>query len=116
MAKSKPFKMGDAKTSVLKFEEGHALHGLEIEMKTRVPLGVLFDWTSDRDEAAVGRMVKRIITWNLVDEDGEPAPISLDSLKEHFTMGEASLLMSAWVQAVTQPDPLTSAPSGASDT
>lgn len=113
MAK-KMFKTGGGpqKTATIKFAEGHALHGIEVDVQLRVPIGVILGASSGDFAAALKPFVKRIVSWNLKDDDDQPVPVSLESFGEHFDVTETAALLAAWVEVVTQPStPLGESPS-----
>lgn len=111
MAKSK-FKTGGGpkRTATIQFERGHALHGIEVEVELRVPIGVILGASSGEFATALKPFVKRIVRWNLTDDDGADVPVSLEAFGENFDVTETAALLAAWVEVVTQP----STPLGAS--
>lgn len=103
MAKSKGFKTGKNNTELVKirFAEGHDLHGLEIDVQKRVPIGVIFGAQAGDLAGALRPMVKRIRRWNLVDDDDNDAPITVEAFGEQFDDAEATAIVQAWIQAVS---------------
>jgi hypothetical protein len=109
MAKKKGFRTGQGlqRTAHLTFEEGHVLHGLEVDVKLRVPVAVMLGASAGNFAQAIEPIIGRITGWNLEDEKGEPVPVSRDAFAEHFDSEEATSLIRAWVEAATQaPAPL----------
>lgn len=112
MAKGFRTGQGPQRTAHIDFAEGHALHGLEMEIGLRVPVGVIL--AADRDVLGVGikAMAERVVAWNLEDDDG-PVGISEEAFRKQFDIMEAAELVKAWIEAVTQPsDPLGEPSSG----
>jgi hypothetical protein len=105
MAKTKGFKTGKGpqKTAEITFAEGHPLHGLHMEVQLRVPVGVILGASSGNIAQAVTPFVKRIVSWDLKDEDDNEVPVSIEAFGEHFDVSEATELVKAWVEAVTNP-------------
>lgn len=105
MAKTKPkgFKTSgaDQGTVTISFAEDHRLHGLEIEIQRRVPVGVLL--AGNDLGAALRPLVKRIVAWNLTDEDDEPVKPSVDAFGENFDLEETQSIVEAWGEAMTKP-------------
>jgi hypothetical protein len=115
MAKSRGFRTGQGpqRTAHIAFAVGHALHGFEAEVGLRVPVGVIL--AADRDVLGVGAkaFVEKIISWNLLNENDEPVPISEDEFRTQFDIIEAGELVKAWIEAVAQPSaPLSQASNG----
>lgn len=103
MAKTKgfrPSRVSDG-TITVRFEEGHRLYGLEIEIERRVPIGIVLN-ANDMTKA-LPPLIKRIVSWNLTDDDGEPLAPSLDSFGETFDLEETSAIVMGWAEAMTQP-------------
>lgn len=105
MAKAKGFKTGKNNREIvaIRFSEDHDLHGLEIDVQKRVPIGVLMGAQSGNLEAALGPLVKRIVRWNLVDDSDSEVPVSLAAFGEQFDNEEAGAIVRAWVEAVATP-------------
>lgn len=104
MAKSKGFKPRSAEGSVtITFAEGHRLHGIEVEVERRIPIGVVIGATAGDFSKALRPFVKRITAWNLVDDDGQPITVSMEAFEEQFDAAEAGALLTAWVEVATQP-------------
>lgn len=89
----------------LVWEEGHAFHGLEIRIKgmTVNDLTTLGDLKELRDrndvssselEPVLELFTNKIVSWNYVDDDDNPIPVSLEAVKD--------LEMSALVSAIAQ--------------
>ena len=104
MAKTKGFHTGQGdRVAHINFAEGHRLHGIEMDVKLRVPVGAIMAAMGGDISGALQPFVKRIISWNLEDDDGNPVPISLKSFGENFDMQESQDLVGAWAEAVAQP-------------
>jgi hypothetical protein len=105
MAKSKGFKTGKGaqKTALLTFAEGHALHGIEVEVQMRVPVGVILGASSGNLARAIDPFISRIVEWNLKDDEDNDVPVSREAFDEQFDAVEATELLKAWVEVTTQP-------------
>lgn len=108
MAKVKGFKAGKGpqRTAKIEFAEGHKLHGLEMEVELRVPVGVLLGATSGNVSQAIKPFIQRVKSWNLTDDDDQPIPVSEEAFGEAFDTEESAALLGAWVEAVGVPTPL----------
>lgn len=94
------------KTFDMRFKEGE-MAGLEVRCR-RVSVGTLFDVGAIVDRrkeskeaftAAVEELAKVIVSWNYEDDDGNPVPISAETLLEEdadFILG----LFKAWTDAL----------------
>lgn len=94
------------KTFDMRFKEGE-MAGLEVRCR-RVSVGTLFDVGAIVDRrkeskeafaAAVEELAKVIVSWNYEDDDGNPVPISVETLLEEdadFVLG----LFRAWTDAL----------------
>lgn len=101
MAKSKGFKTQKAEAVVnIAFAEGHQLHGLEIVARRRVPVGVVLGATAGNIARALDPFIKAIVSWNLVDEQDNPLPVTAEVFGEELDAEEATAVLSAWVEAV----------------
>lgn len=113
MAKTKPkgFKTtgADQGTINISFAEDHRLYGLEIEIQRRVPVGVLM--AGNDLGAALRPLVKRIVSWNLTDDDDAPVKPSIEAFGEHFDLEETQSIVEAWGEAMTKPGGPLSLPS-----
>lgn len=109
MGKAKGFKTGKGqqKTAEITFAEGHRLHGISVEVQLRVPVGVVLGASSGDISRALKPFIKRIVAWNVLDDDDSPVPVSEEAFGEHFDMEETGALLSAWVEVVTQSAPLS---------
>ena len=112
---------GEQKTAHIDFAEGHALHGLEIEIGLRLPVELVT--AADRDLMGVGlnAFISKVIKWNLDDEAVEVdpatgyAPVNEVVFRRNFDLIECIELITVWLQQVTQPAaPLAQASSGSS--
>lgn len=102
MAKSKGFRFGKAKEQVtIQFAEEHALHGLEIVVEKRVPIGVVLGASSGQVARAIEPLIKRIVSWNLEDDAGNAIPVSREAFDECFSLDDTGALIDAWIGAVT---------------
>ncbi len=101
----KGFRTGQGlqRTATIAFPEGDALHGLEIEVGLRVPVGVIL--AADRDVMGEGvrAFCEKVIAWNLLNENDEPAPVGEESFRRQFDIAEAAEIVRAWLEVVTQP-------------
>ncbi len=104
--KKKGFKFGKPKEKVtISFAEDHALHGLEIVVQKRVPVGVILGASSGDLARAIEPFISRIEAWNLEDDDGA-VPVSRAAFDERFSIEDASAVIGGWVEAVTNTAPL----------
>jgi len=102
MAKQNGFKFAKAKDVVkIKFAEDHDLFGLEVHVEKRVPIGVILGATEGNLAQAIKPLIKRIVWWNLEDEDG-PLPVSREAFDEQFDVQSATALVGAWASAVME--------------
>jgi hypothetical protein len=116
------------KLYVLKWPEGHELHGLEVTTKG-LPVKKLFQLvqlsgqlTGDTDaETKVGvadelfkGFAERLVSWNLEDDDDAPVPATLEGVSDQDMDFMVGLIMT-WMDAVASVDiPLPGAsPDGA---
>lgn len=102
MAKGFRTGQGPQRTATIQFEEDHALHGLEIEVGLRVPVGVIL--AADRDVLGEGvkAFCQKVVSWNLEDGNGA-APVTEESFRAQFDIVEAAEIIKAWIEVVTQP-------------
>jgi hypothetical protein len=103
MAKGFRTGQGPQRTAHINFAAGHELHGLEIEIGLRVPVGVLL--AADRDVLGEGvkAFATRVVYWNLEDENGVAEKITEAAMRRQFDIIEAAELVKAWIEQVTQP-------------
>jgi hypothetical protein len=96
------------------FAEGHEHHGAEARAR-RMSLG---EWEavieSDEDNA-LAEFAKRLVSWNLTDDDDQPIPATAEGLRQVDT-SLVTALKTAWLQSIVgvhDADPLPqSSPSG----
>lgn len=105
MAKIKGFKTGKNNKEIvaIRFAETHDLHGLEIDVQKRVPIGVLLGAQAGDLGGALRPLVKRIVRWNLTDDADAEVAVSIDAFGDHFDQEETTAILSAWVEAVATP-------------
>jgi hypothetical protein len=86
------------RTYLIEFDEGHALHGVEIRMK----------WASIETTEAINALsyreglpylIEHVIEWNLNDEKGERLPITLEAAKRNMEPAVNKALIGAWLEA-----------------
>jgi len=108
----RPSRVSDG-TLTVRFDVGHRLHGLEIEIERRVPIGIVLN-ANDLTKA-LPPLIKRIVSWNLTDDDDNPIPPSVEAFGDEFDIEETSAIIGAWQEAMTQPGaplgPQSAAPS-----
>jgi hypothetical protein len=103
MAKTKGFRpRADGRGTVtISFGAEHRLHGLVIVLERRVPVGVvLAGWSL---AVSIPAIVKRMVSWTLVDEKDEPVPPSIEAFGEYFDVDEARDIVTAWIEVTTNP-------------
>lgn len=97
------FKRDATETLTLDFDAGHALHGLEITVLRRVPVGyVLAAARSDVAEAA-RLFAQSVVRWNVEDDAGAPVEPSIEAFGEHVSVDDLAAIMRAWSGAMTEP-------------
>ena len=102
MAKSKGFKFGKPKETVtIRFAEDHACYGLEIVVQKRVPIGVILGAQAGDFARTIEPFIKRIVSWNLTDEDDNPVPVSRAAFDEEFDSEAGAAVLYGWIEAVT---------------
>jgi len=80
--------------------------GWQFTARLNPPLGVLFDITSGDLERIVNGMAKIIISWNFVDENGQPLPApSAEVMATYVTPDLMGAVSSAWVEEMTKVPP-----------
>jgi len=85
----------------LTWEEGHDQHGLEVSAEG-MTLGEhleLLALATITEELAI--VVPKIRSWNLEDKEGQPLPVSVESLMGHGDRSLAVAIVRAYVQALT---------------
>lgn len=96
------FKGGDEAMHI-RFDEDHKLHGLEISVRRRVPVGVVMAIS----RADVGRtaeiFAQQVLTWNVLGPDDEPVPVSVEAFGEHVGIEDLTAIITAWTEALTEP-------------
>lgn len=110
------FKAGP-RTVTVRFAEGHEFHGAE----ARARLMSFGEWEAiveadqSGDQSAMEEFAKRLVSWNLTDDDDQPIPASREGLRQ-VDVRLVIALKDAWVQSlngVHDADPLSqSSPSG----
>ena len=112
------------RTAHVAFEEGHAFHGLEVELSLSVPLATTFELArlgkNAREDAepfirAFAQHV--LVSWNVEDDNG-PVPATPDGVVGALTQDVLLELFEQWkdAQGVSAPleqpssEPSTSAP------
>jgi hypothetical protein len=115
------------KTYSLKWEEGHALHGLEVSL-TGLSIGRMTKITAlaaslTSDDAPVEEKLAKadelfhlmagcLVAWNLEDEQGEPVPASYEGLADQDADLVAGIAF-AWMEtAVSVDTPLPESSNG----
>ncbi|MFJ2000253.1 hypothetical protein [Streptomyces chartreusis] len=105
---------GTPRTVRIVFSQGHEHHGAEARAR-RMSLG---EWEavieSDEDNA-LEEFTKRLVSWNLTDDDDQPIPPTAEGIREVDT-SLVRALKDAWLQSIAgvhAADPLSeSSPSG----
>ena len=85
------------RTYLLTFEDP-ALEGLEVRARS-LSIGEL-----QSDEPVVESFAHALVSWNLEDEDGNPLPATLETLRTYPDIGFINGLTKAWIDAVTGVD------------
>jgi len=91
------------RTALVEFDEGHEYHGLRIELRLDIPMGLAFSF--DREDVTVEQRLREfaaatLLGWNLEDDDGNPIPATADAfMQQPFAMG--ILLFEKWREATT---------------
>lgn len=96
------------------FAEGHEHHGAEARA-LRMSLGEWETILESGEDNAVKEFSKRLVSWNLTDDDDQPIPATEEGLRQVDT-SLVTALKDAWLQSITgvhAADPLPqSSPSG----
>lgn len=100
MAKGYQHKPEEPELATVDFAPGHRMHGLEIRVRLRVPVGVILGAVAGDVSRAMKPFLKQVESWNLEDADGNPVPFSLEAFEETFDTGEAGEILAGWVQSV----------------
>ena len=109
------------RTAHVAFEEGHAYHGLEVELSLSVPMSQAFELArlgkNAREDAepfmrAFAQHI--LVSWNVEDDTGKPIPATPDGVVGALTMDIALELFTQWKDAQGLTDPLDK-PSSATD-
>jgi len=96
-AKGFRFQRNDDDVLVLHFPEGHDLYGLEIKVRRRLPVGVMFG-----DEGVAVRLfVEQITGWNAEDDAGEAIEPSLESIGRLMDQEQLIAVIDAWKEQMT---------------
>lgn len=91
----------------LSFEEGHELHGLTLSVRKRIPTGILLGAANGNMAASVLTFVKQVVSWNVLDDNDKPVPLTVETFGEYVDAEEhLPDIMRAWQEAVAT----TSAP------
>lgn len=99
------------KTYVLRWPEGHVHHGLVVKLRglsikdlrtVQSMRGIKdeSDLDSDMFREVLAVLSRRIVEWNLTDEDGEVLPHDVETLADE-DFGMISDVLNAWTKAVT---------------
>lgn len=93
----------------LKWEEGHAYHGLEIRVKglSFADLTQLQGLAGIKDSEVTDEVIDpvlelfadKIVSWNYVDEDDNPVPVSLEEVKG-LDIGAILSALQQWQEVV----------------
>lgn len=107
------------RTILVRFEAGHEHHGAEARVR-----GMKYgEWeaiieaerTGSEEYSASDEFAKRLVSWNLTDDDDRPIPATPEGLRD-VDMSLVTALKDAWAEALTgvhKADPLpVSSPSG----
>jgi hypothetical protein len=105
---------GTPRTVLIVFANGHEHHGAEARAR-RMSLG---EWEavieSDEDNA-LEEFTKRLVSWNLTDDDDQPIPPTAEGIRQVDT-SLVRALKDAWLQSIAgvhDADPLAqSSPTG----
>jgi hypothetical protein len=101
VAKVKGFKLGKSAEKVtIQFGEGHALHGIEVVVERRVPIGVVLGASAGDIARAIEPLISRIVSWNLLDDDDNPVPVSRAAFDAQFDIEQATELVGGWLTTV----------------
>ncbi|NUT23978.1 MAG: hypothetical protein HOV77_32885 [Hamadaea sp.] len=105
---------GTPRTVKIQFAQGHEHHGAEARAR-RMSYGEWEDVVSSEDDNAMAEFGKRLVDWNLEDDDGQPIPATPEGMRKVDT-GLLTALKTAWLQSIVgvhDADPLPqSSPSG----
>ncbi|MFJ6066582.1 hypothetical protein ACIQHU_26500 [Streptomyces tendae] len=105
---------GTPRTVRIVFAEGHEHHGAEARAK-RMSFGEWEAVLEGGEDNAIAEFAKRIVSWNLTDDDDQPIPPTPEGLRQVDT-GLVAAMKTAWLESIVgvhAADPLPqSSPSG----
>lgn len=105
MAKKKGYRFPKSdRTMLLKFDEDHALSGLEIEVRRRVPVGVVISATTNDMGEAVRLFANEVVAWNVEDDEGRPVPPTVQMFGQYVGMEEMQEIIQVWSEVLAVPD------------
>jgi hypothetical protein len=81
------------------FAEGHEHHGAEARAR-RMSFGEWEAIMESDEQNAMEEFKKRLVSWNLTDDDDQPIPATAEGLRQVDT-SLVTALKDAWVQALT---------------
>jgi hypothetical protein len=108
--------MVERRTAVIDFAEDSAYHGVEARVKTNVAFETLFWFQRNAASTDVETSAQALnkfgdqflISWNLIDDEGNPYPSTGDGVCSVADSGLVTAIMGGWIEAVAQaPSPLS---------
>jgi hypothetical protein len=105
---------GTPRTVHIVFAQGHEHHGAEARAR-RMSLGEWEAVVESDEDNALEEFTKRLVSWNLTDDDDQPIPPTAEGIRKCDT-SLVRALKDAWLQSIAgvhAADPLSeSSPSG----
>jgi hypothetical protein len=106
MAKTKGFRFNrhDDESVLLSFDVDHDLHGLEIRVRRRIPVGWVIAATRQEVGEAARLFASQVIGWNVEDADGRAVAPTVEAFGEYVSVQDLNAIMEAWTTALTGTD------------
>ena len=80
--------------------------GWKFTARTNPPLGVFFEITSGDLQRIVGGIATVLVSWNFVDEDGQPLPApDYDVIAKYVTSDLLTAVANAWTEEMAKLPP-----------
>lgn len=98
------FRRDETETLTLDFDAGHPLHGLEITVLRRVPVGYVLAAARADVAEGVRLFAQSVVGWNVESDDGKPIPPTVEAFGEQVSVDELAAIMRAWSGAMTEPN------------
>ena len=101
------------RTAIVDFAEESPWHGVEATVNTSVPFETLFWFQRNAENNNVETSAEALmrfgndylLSWNLLDPDGNPYPTTGEGVCSVEDSGLVTSIMLGWIEAVIQPTP-----------